>query len=451
MRSLFQFGVLAAGMMVQSGYGQSLADQTSFKNMSLGGIHLYGVSVFSGYSTSAYPGGPGQFQADAGILGADVDYGASASLGWQHHRDRSNFSMLYSGTYAGMVRYSGSNAFSQGLSLAFSRTLSPKWSLAIAGIGSDSTVAQLLFQPSNIGVISQVPASFDDLAAAFSIGQFSSSQVGSTLTGPRTLDSPARALLLGSRMLSYSGQMSLGYAATSRLSFHLSSFTAGGQHRRGGNSPQDTSYVMPHSLGLTGGVGFVYMFSPRTQMGFDAGVNRLMNRYQKAYVSNANVSIGRKMGMHWFLRAYGGGSLTRSTAQPIGTPSQRAITGGGSIGFRTYRHTLVGTYDRSSMDAYGFTVGVNTSLTAAWTWHRPGSSWNVFTSFGQEQVRNTGYASLSGLQAGGGVMERLNGHMQLSAQYVYMNNTGGYLGNVTNLAIHGVRVSMSWSPQEATH
>jgi len=134
MRSLFQFGVLAAGMMVQSGYGQSLADQTSFKNMSLGGIHLYGVSVFSGYSTSAYPGGPGQFQADAGILGADVDYGASASLGWQHHRDRSNFSMLYSGTYAGMVRYSGSNAFSQGLSLAFSRTLSPKWSLAIAGI-----------------------------------------------------------------------------------------------------------------------------------------------------------------------------------------------------------------------------------------------------------------------------------------------------------------------------
>ena len=84
------------------------------------------------------------------------------------------------------------------------------------------------------------------------------------------------------------------------------------------------------------------MFSPRTQMGFDAGVNRLMNRYQKAYVSNANVSIGRKMGMHWFLRAYGGGSLTRSTTQPIGTPSQRAITGGGSIGFRTYRHTLVG-------------------------------------------------------------------------------------------------------------
>ena len=136
-----------------------------------------------GYSTSAYPGGLGQFQADAGILGADVDYGASASLGWQHHRDRSNFSMLYSGTYAGMVRYSDSNAFSQALSLAFSRTLSPKWSLAIAGIGSDSTVAQLLFQPSNIGVISQVPASFDDLAAAFSIGQFSSSQVGSTLTG----------------------------------------------------------------------------------------------------------------------------------------------------------------------------------------------------------------------------------------------------------------------------
>ena len=49
-------------------------------------------------------------------------------------------------------------------------------------------------------------------------------------------------------------------------------------------------------------------------------------------------------------------------------------------------------------------------------------------------------------------MESLNSHMHLTAQYVYMNNSGAYLGSginsgVTNLEVHGVRVSLSWSPQ----
>ena len=107
---------------------------------------------------------------------------------------------------------------------------------------------------------------------------------------------------------------SLSYARSSRLSFHLSSFAAGGQHKLN-RSSNDTGYVMPHSIGFTGGMGMNYRLSPRTQVGIDVEARRLMNRYQKAYVTNANASIGRKMGMHWFLRVYGGGSYTRSTTQ----------------------------------------------------------------------------------------------------------------------------------------
>ena len=65
MRRALKYGVLAAGMLARSGYGQTLAEQSSFRSMSVRGVRLYGVSVFSGYSTSAYPGGLGQFQADA--------------------------------------------------------------------------------------------------------------------------------------------------------------------------------------------------------------------------------------------------------------------------------------------------------------------------------------------------------------------------------------------------
>src|SRR5206468_12739754 len=66
-------------------------------------------------------------------------------------------------------------------------------------------------------------------AAAFSVGQFSSNQIASTLTGAPMLESPARSLLLGDRILSYATQVSLNYAHSSRLSVHLGSFAAGGR------------------------------------------------------------------------------------------------------------------------------------------------------------------------------------------------------------------------------
>src|SRR5215475_7190185 len=38
-------------------WSQGILEQVNLRSMSLGGFHLYGVSVFSGYSTSAYPQG----------------------------------------------------------------------------------------------------------------------------------------------------------------------------------------------------------------------------------------------------------------------------------------------------------------------------------------------------------------------------------------------------------
>src|SRR5215472_10000961 len=115
MRAALILGIALAAL-APSMEGQSLFDQADFKNLSLGGIHLYGVSVFTGYSTSAYPLGSGQqLLPGAAALGADTNYGVSVSLGGQYHRDRTNFSMLYSGSYAGMARYSDTNAINQSL------------------------------------------------------------------------------------------------------------------------------------------------------------------------------------------------------------------------------------------------------------------------------------------------------------------------------------------------
>src|SRR4029077_17058111 len=130
----------------------------------------------------------------------------------------------------------------------------------------------------------------------------------------------ARSLLLGDRVLSYSAQASLSYAHSSRLSFHFGSFSAGGQNRPGSQSRMaQQNYVMPRSLGGNAGVGMSYAVSPRTQLGVSLEENRQITRYLSSYSTIASASVGRKMGMHWFLSGHAGGSFTQVTQQVYGT------------------------------------------------------------------------------------------------------------------------------------
>ena len=62
-------------------------------------------------------------------------------------------------------------------------------------------------------------------------------------------------------------------------------------------------------------------------------------------------------------------------------------------------------------------------------------------------MKNTGFASLSGWEASGGISGKLNAHTSLSAQYVYFNSRGNYVGNPNNTIAHSVRLSLGWNPQ----
>ncbi len=426
-------GVFAiAGLFVSSGWSQELLDEVNFRASELGGLHLVGLSVFGGYSTSAYPQAGINLSAAPGLgnLGGDESYGATASLGWQWNRAKTNVSVLYSGTYAGMVRYSDLSAYNQSLSISAVRMLTPKWTFSLTASGSDNSLAQYLFQPSAVSVLTQIPSTFDDLAAAVAIGQFSDTQVASMLTGAPVMQLPGRSILAGDRILSYSAQASLSYALSSRLHLHFGAFSAAGQNRLGGqqDSTLPGNYVLPRSIGVNGGIGFSYSLSPRTDVGAEVEGNRTVNRYQSAYITSVMASFGRKMGRHWFLRAQGGGSDTDYTQQSIGTPKTRQIVGGGSLGFQTQTHTLLASYNRTASDTFGFAVGTVTSASGAWNWRRMGSKWGLSASFSQQQTRNAGFASLSGWQASGGITNSLSPHTTLSAQYVYLHDAGDYAG-----------------------
>ncbi len=197
---------IAASILIPACRAQSLIDDVKSASVGRDGPALYNVSVFSGYSTSAYPsaGLAGSVIPGANALGPDVNYGFSGAMGWQHHRDRTSFAMSYSGGYSGMVRYSNANGYSQSLALSASRKLSQGWTLSLSASGQDATIIQFLNQPSAASVISQLPSSFDDLAAASGVGGFSTPAAASAILGAPVVQAPLQALLLGNKILTYS-------------------------------------------------------------------------------------------------------------------------------------------------------------------------------------------------------------------------------------------------------
>lgn len=421
--------------------GQELFDQMNFRNDERGGFRLNGVSLFSGYYSSGYS----LFRVGQADLTAN--YGASGSLGWQHHRAQTDISILYSGTYTGLVQFPEAKDYSQSLSLSGNRKIAPKWTGSLSFSGQDTSLAQSLFTLSGLSLDSQVIPGFDDLAAAFGIGKFTNSEIASMISLPGSLDSPLRGAVVGDRTLSYSGQASLNYSYSPKLSFHVTGSLTGAQNRTGGqNAAAETNYALPRTLGITAGMGMSYSHSPRTQLGLDIQEFKTQTRYQSAYSTTANVSLGRKLSARWFLRVYGGGTISQVNQQVPGVPRTREIIGGGSLGFKTFSQSFVASYDRTATNGYGFAVGTNTALMGSWSRRRPGSSWSTFASLSQQQIRNTGFASLSGWQTSGGWSKDLGASTALTAQFVYLTSAGLYSGNATDIAAHSIRVSLNWSP-----
>jgi len=441
MRILLRYVTIAVGMAGPPCWGQSLFDQLNFRNAEKAGFGLYGASVFYGYSSYG--------KTATGQPPSNNNYGGSFSAGWQHHRTKTDSSILYSGTYGGLVSYPQFNSYSQSLSLSVSRQIVPKWTGSISAAGQDYSLSQSLFQPSSLSVTSQMTSTFNDFAAAFGLGTFSSSQVQSLFQNAY-LESAIRSGLLGGKVLSYDGRASLSYAYSPHLHVYFDAFAAGGQQR---SSSQDTpvlpNYAMSRSLGGDAGIGFSHAFSPRTQISLDVSDNFTRNRYQEASVSTATASFGRKMGSRWLLRVYGGGSYSQFLKQSYGQAKTLQAVGGGSLGFQMRTHTLTASYDRTAANAYGFSVGTNTNLVASWNWRRRGSRLVLFSSFSQQLQRNTGFLSISGWQASGGISEDLGAQTAVSVQYVYLDSTARYPANFYNITTNSVRVSLNWSPHPA--
>jgi hypothetical protein len=395
-------------------------------------------------------------QVGAGNLGSDVNFGALSEVGLEHHRGPADISIDYRFSYSGALRYSNLNAIGHNLLVSVSRELGRKWKLNFTAFGQDMTLAEYIFQPSNLGRISGAPADFNDVAAAFSVGQFSSSQAASLLTN-FPIQAATQSALLGYRVLTYDGTVSLSYTISRRLSVSASSYVTGGRTRIAGQAASSQpNYIMPLTVGGNAGFNLNYIFSPRTTVEFSLIANELSNRYQHSTGGTGLASVGRKMGQHWFLRGYAGASYIGFIHKNNGTPVGRQVIGGGSLGLKTYGSTWLASYDRSAYDSGGFAVGRNTNISGAWSWQRRGSSWRLQNSVGWLQMDGNGFAAIKGWQETAGVARQLGSAFSISATYVHLDTRGTYLGGPiptlggpipTRLKINSVRINFTWSPQ----
>ncbi|MEO8368207.1 MAG: hypothetical protein ABI806_03335 [Candidatus Solibacter sp.] len=438
--------VTLAGMVVTASHAQGLPDQLNFSRSNIEGPHIYGVSINSAYSTYDFRSANGTSSTG---LPARTSYGASVTAGWQRFHGKTNFSVRYTGGYNGNSYITRRDSFQHSLYATMTRTLGRKWTFNLSASGLIADLSQSIFEPSNLVLLAQSGAAFDDLAASQSIGQFSSAQNGLILSGGA--GTPAtRAILLGNRVPAYNLDVGLSYAHSSRLTFSIGSFALGGQQRS--NDPVKNVmqvYNMPRTIGGMANVSMSYSLSPRTSLSLGVAQTYTSTRYQKNMGTSPQVGLGRKMGKHWFLRGTAGAFVTENNRQSVGAPPRTQATWGGALGFQTRSHAFLASYDRSGQmiaDAAS-TVGRNTIYRGAWSWHPNRRGWAFHANYSHTGTGGSGFVTLSESQAGAGLNRNLGWNLKLSFNYAYLISNLNYFGLGNQVSINSGRVSLGWTPR----
>jgi hypothetical protein len=432
--------------------GQDLVVPTS---NTMRGLQIYSVSAYSVYYSSGFPDSY-TFQTGTGTFGSDMGLGASARIGWQRTGEKSTYSFLYMPSYTGRVRYAAWNFLNHSLSFTGSRKIARRWTLGFSTAGNVSNLAETFFSPTVFSNLASVPASFPDLAAAVLAGQFSSAQLAAALTGAPLIEAPGRNVFYGDRILMAGADTTLSYSYSPRLTIRLAARGNRSQYLSdsANMSASQSLYVIPSTTSAGADVDVAYSLSPRTQIGVSVGSNRIVSDLVDSYVTSSTASVGRTMGIHWFLQVHGGVSTVTPVRQmillPAGSlPSGPQPTGGGSLGFRTFSHTFLGSYDHSASDSYGYGANSTESISGSWNWRRPGRSWWVECGLSEQRMEgnSAAYGNISSWRVTGGWGKLIGTQKALLAQYVYMRYSGVLQNTPFNASQSAVRFTISWSPR----
>jgi hypothetical protein len=414
------------------------------------GFQILSLSGYGVYYSSSLPGGG--YQPGAGQLLSDVGGGGSARLGWMNFTERSSFSFIYTPSFTGRVRYSEWNALNHAASLTAITHPARRWSVGVSVSGDYSSLDQFLFSPTAYSAAVATPGQFSDLASAVLAGRFSTPQLASIFNTAPTAQSPLRNLLYGQRMFTMGGQMSVSYSHSPRLSL---TFTGSGTRNQHVHDDQvittGQGYLIADTTSGSGSAAFNYSVSPLTQLGGTVTMTRMASTIYDGYTTTSVLTLGRTFAHRWLFQGRGGVGVNKPLRYSIPGPLSTTAhpVAGGSIGFRTFAHTFLASFDRTVSDSYG--AGASTSATAGgtWRWNRPGNSWWLEAGGGWDQLQGNVLYGMSGWRTSAGVGRTIGRHTSLLTQYSYLNYSGQSSGVLYNTGQSAVRLSIVWAPDPA--
>jgi hypothetical protein len=434
----------------------SIHAQTTFSNFlnplngSSPGVHFYGVSVFSSYYTGG--GAPNGLPVAIGIpIGGssthDVVSGVTASFGWNRSAEKWHISLNYTPSYVRSVRNSDDNIISHSFSASIGREimLTRRWSLGLSATAGLSEFPQFFFTPGSLDFAASLPSTFDAFSAAVLTGTYTNPQLASILTSTPAPASPEQTFLYGNRVLSTNASASLTYTISQRSSLNIGLSAGRSQILRHSGSSDSSPLYIPHSVGGGVNLSWSYSLTPRTDFSASLSSGRSFSRVQDGYSTSAQFSIGRVMSRRWFVRGGVGAGMLLFNRHLFPLPQRVQYLANGTIGYKTYAHTVFVSCSRTLGDAYGAGSGTTSGLNATWSWRRPTSSWVFFGSGGWQRLANPALNNATSWLGGAGLARSLRANLRMSAQYSYFHYPFAIVTN-SGLSQEGLSVSLSWSP-----
>jgi len=412
-----------------------------------GGLQVLSVSAYGVYYSTTLPS-TGGFQPTN--LGSDVGVGGSAQIGLTNSGQHSTFSFVYTPSYTGRIRYSSWDALNHNLSLNATRRLAARWNLGFSVSGDLSNFEGSLFSPTVLSNVASVSANFADLSAAMLGRSSTNAPLVSILNSAPLVESPARTLLYGERMLTSAAHTSLSYSYSRHFSIIFNAGAARSQHLGGSQNDQAQNlYLLPTTTSGNASLGISYSLSSRTQFGATVATSRVVSDLYDGYSTSSTASLGRTLGRRWFLQIHGGVGLMNPVQRTSVQPTGPHPVAGGSLGFRISSQTFLGSYDRTVSDSYGVGASTTSTSSATWRWNRPGGGWWLEGSFSWQQLQGVASQNLSSWRATASWGRRLGPRAALLTQYVYLNYSGRVENSPYSQSQSAMRVSVVWTRQPA--
>jgi hypothetical protein len=423
------YGQATDALQPQSVIVQQAADSAAPVYKQPSGPRLLNVSVTSTYYSAGLPEGSA---IPGATLDSDVAIGGSAALGYGWSTSRTSFSITYTGSYSGRVRYSSWSTMSHALSAQFRHNITPRLAFDTSATGNLINLDQFAFTPSPLASLTSAPASFDELATAVTRGSAANPILNSLLSTATPVNVPAGLLLYATRTLTTSVRAGMTYQRSPRSAWYVNALGTRAQiASQGTASASPTSLVstpfLPQTTSVGADVGMSYSLSPQTQIRGDFTLIRTLSAYDNLSTNAASLSVSRTIGRSWFFSVQGGTGFNSSDRNVASRSTGPQYLAGSTIGFTTHNHTFTAAYSRTLGSSFTYGAFSSQVTQAAWQWSRPGHSWSLSASFQRQTFDGGLFSGAEGWQALANFTQRLNRGLvsQLGYAYVHYSTTTG--------------------------